>query len=55
MAHSLFAFESIPEQVKDLAAFLEHAHDLSEEAYSAVEKRFENHTPYKVYQSIRNM
>lgn len=55
MAHSMFAYEDIAGQMKDLEAFLEHAHDLTAEEYSAVESRFENYTPYQVYQSIRHM
>ena len=55
MAHSIFAYEDIAGQMKELEAFLENAHDLTEEEYSVVESRFENYTPYQVYQSIRNM
>ena len=55
MAHSIFAYEEIAGQMKDLEAFLENAHDLTEEEYSAVESRFENYTPYQVYQSIRHI
>ena len=55
MAHSIFAYEDIAGQMKSLDAFLENAHDLTEEEYSVVESRFENYTPYQVYQSIRHM
>ena len=52
MAHSIYAYKDIAAQAKGLAAFLDNAHDLTEEEYAAVESRFENNTPYKVYQSI---
>lgn len=55
MAYSIYAFDSIAEQVKDFTVFLENAHDLTEEEYSVVETRFKNNTPYSVYQSIKNI
>ena len=55
MAHSIFAYEDIAGQIKNLKAFLENAHDLTEEEYAVVERLFENHTPYQVYQSIKNI
>lgn len=53
MAHSIFAYQNIARQAKEFTGFLEKSHDLSEEEYSVVERRFENHTPYQVYQSIK--
>ena len=55
MAHSIYAYKDISEQAKGLAGFLDNAHDLTEEEYAAVEKTFENNTPYRVYQSIKTI
>ena len=55
MAHSIFAYKDIASQMKRLESFLENAHDLTEEEYSVDESRFENYTPYQVYQSIQHM